>query len=582
MQYLVRFITRGQGGAVEFRDKTFESDVLTMGRATDQLVQLRDRRVALEHARIFRKGKRFYITTSEIAGIVVNEHSLKDSALDVGDVVRVGANILKIIEAPAGADFAFTFELDPEALEDDAHVAALQASLSDTPARKRLYSWAAFLLVGALFFALPLAAFLTRGDAPDEQTPAWMVVDDEVWLSGPLHPAHQGEVANCSDCHEAAFKRVRNESCLACHGASLQSHVRDDLVESSGLDERRCATCHRDHNEPPQLVELDQRLCVDCHADIAVAGGGGARTSDVTDFVDAHPEFQVSVLAWQGADAEEPWSQTRFRLSESAGAERSNLKFDHSAHLDDDGVKAPEGTEFLECGDCHVPEPGGQRLLPVTMEQHCRHCHTLSFESSDPVREVPHGSPAAVVQMLEEYYSYWFLADMGAQASQTRRPARPPRRPGRSATLDGGQRAQAVTYAREMAADRAQTLFETSHCNTCHEVERSTDDNGKVAWDVLPVRLTEAWMPFAVFDHEAHKVQSECGDCHEAVTSELATDVLMPGIESCQACHAGGEAAAGHGQLASTCVMCHNFHQDRNNAWDSELLPAATAQTAAP
>ena len=49
-----------------------------------------------------------------------------------------------------------------------------------------------------------------------------------------------------------------------------------------------------------------------------------------------------------------------------------------------------------------------------------------------------------------------------------------------------------------------------------------------------------------------------------------STDVLMPPIETCRACHQGEHARAA---VPSTCIMCHVYHRE-----DLEpMLPRATA-----
>jgi hypothetical protein len=62
-----------------------------------------------------------------------------------------------------------------------------------------------------------------------------------------------------------------------------------------------------------------------------------------------------------------------------------------------------------------------------------------------------------------------------------------------------------------------------------------------------------------------------CEDCHAARASTDSSHLLIPDIGyagalagdppyGCRACH-GGEDHAEPGQLASTCIDCHGFHQ---------------------
>ena len=52
MHVLIQFLRRGQAGAVERKERQFDGEAVTLGRSTDQVLHLKDRRVALKHARI--------------------------------------------------------------------------------------------------------------------------------------------------------------------------------------------------------------------------------------------------------------------------------------------------------------------------------------------------------------------------------------------------------------------------------------------------------------------------------------------------------------------------------------------------
>ena len=72
MRALIRFVSRGPGGAALQRDRIFDGDVITLGRATDQVINLKDRRVELEHARIVRVGGRCLVSSRALTGVLVN------------------------------------------------------------------------------------------------------------------------------------------------------------------------------------------------------------------------------------------------------------------------------------------------------------------------------------------------------------------------------------------------------------------------------------------------------------------------------------------------------------------------------
>lgn len=88
--------------------------------------------------------------------------------------------------------------------------------------------------------------------------------------------------------------------------------------------------------------------------------------------------------------------------------------------------------------------------------------------------------------------------------------------------------------------------------------------------------IPDLWLTRSVFDHAAHTLMA-CTSCHAGTpASERTADILLPGIESCRACHSpaghsprgGGAAAAGaspaslgSGGAPDNCVLCHVYHR---------------------
>ena len=65
---------------------------------------------------------------------------------------------------------------------------------------------------------------------------------------GKLSAAHaelEG-LRNCTQCHRLRQKGVDRELCLACH-TPLADRIRRDAGFHATLEERDCATCHKDH-----------------------------------------------------------------------------------------------------------------------------------------------------------------------------------------------------------------------------------------------------------------------------------------------------------------------------------------------
>ncbi len=566
MKTLVRFISRSATGSVEHRDKIFEGEDLSFGRATDQTIQLRDPRVGLEHARIVKRGKGFSIYTKAIGGISVNDKSCRDAPLKTGDVVRIGANILHIVDPTDDVDFAFTFELDADARADEAETTPYKMSLAETALRKRRWSWAFVLTILVVFFLVPLGMIYpnpVKDWISARSLPGWAeripLPDDQVWDSGPLYRAHDAQIGDdCSQCHVKAFQMVGDAECLACH-EGVSHHVDATTFNLPELDNRRCGSCHKEHGGPDYFVRRDQSLCADCHGDLRDHAVDAA-LADAADFGTDHPEFSLSILMPESqhkidGSIDWMWEITRVAQSSDSITEQSNLKFSHKAHLVPEGVKAPDGQVVMECGDCHQLESDGLLMTAINMELHCEQCHQLTFDEQAPDRVLPHGSAESVVQTLEEFYSYRFLTG-GTEAPDE---ARQGRRPGRTMTRE--EQSQAVALAEVQADATAAEIFGDRLCVNCHEIDELDQSEGRSRWQVRPVRLTRQWMTKARFDHSQHRM-SDCGDCHVAAESEHAADVLMPDIDDCRSCHTG--TAGGAGQLASTCIDCHGFHLERH------------------
>jgi predicted CXXCH cytochrome family protein len=561
MRALIRFLSRASAGVVEQRDRVFDGESLTLGRATDQVLTLKDRRVELEHARIQRSGGRCYVHSRALTGVLVNGRVCHDAPLAIGDTVQIGANVLKLFEPPPGFDVALTFELDARSDAREAAAPALSLSLKDIGLRQRPLAWTAFIVTLLAALVLPwLASPQSPVHVPLRAT---ALPSDHAWSSGPLHVAHSGVQTTCESCHERPFVRVRDSACLACHAAAVRPHGESASPHGGALAAvlgksatpkngpasggQRCASCHVEHNEPSTLISRDPATCVSCH------GRSHADTRDpstvrsqperprttITDFATDHPEFRVLRTGTAGAG--------------------SGIAFSHRAHLKPGGVLAPSGRETLTCAQCHRPSESGTRFEPVSMTRDCQRCHSLSFDPRAPERVVPHAAPDVVVRSLIEYYSAAYLQSYPDVVTRT--PAgEAPRRPGRD--LDAAERARVQQRARDAALTTARDLLERRTCQTCHSVRRDHSRGAAAGtrWIIDPPQPSRVWMPGARFDHASHSTSlTPCTTCHTADRSDRASDVLMPGIETCRECH-GGAHTASTTQVPSTCTTCHGFH----------------------
>jgi len=72
---------------------------------------------------------------------------------------------------------------------------------------------------------------------------------------------------------------------------------------------------------------------------------------------------------------------------------------------------------------------------------------------------------------------------------------------------------------------------------------------------IAAANITLQWLPHSRFDHDAHRGFS-CTGCHQnALTSTETSHLLIPGIATCQKCHAPGPDRA-----ESRCFECHTYH----------------------
>ena len=458
-------------------------------------------------------------------------------------------------------------------------------SLDDTRLSKRVISWALFIGVLVLFLIVPLLS-LTNDEAADALRDS-PLPSDNAWISGHLSKAHQIPELNqnCQACHVEAFEVVQDDSCLSCHG-DTNHHFDTSVHDVAKLDGARCASCHIEHDEPSNIVQSNDKLCGDCHADMSKTGAIDTDLVDVDSFgneqrsggMSPHPSFKVSMLVPQGNADAMSWTMRRFKLAD-APLEKSNLVFPHDVHLNPDGIDAPQGNQVLACSDCHTSDDAGKLMLPVTMENNCRSCHTLVFDPKAPEREVPHGDPDTVLLTLEEYYSRQFLRDsLGRNPTPQEVREFVLRRPGGTVAR---RTEQSLNLASPWgkANSVAQEIFEKTTCKTCHEV--SVDDSGKhlSKWRVEPIKITPQWMPKSDFDHYSHRT-SDCSLCHDATTSQQSADVLMPDLEVCESCHTG--AKTHENKTPSSCISCHQFHLPNQNQWHATPTPEPTTSSLLP
>jgi hypothetical protein len=551
MRWLIRRVVKKGKGSVSYEEDTHYGNILTIGRGSDQAIFIPDLRVALDHAKVTALGNGQYkIESLILAGIRVNNDITYATTVGPGAIIEIGTTRVQLLEPPvdfdAGVEVSTIDKAELKALKD---AKALPTALSQTWLSKRRPSWILFTLLALAFVVLPLAAHYTPSfRALLRNTPG--LVSQDAWQAGDLAPAHHYFGGDCSTCHQAPFKWVKDEACDKCH-ALTPAHADPVKFNLPELGDARCAHCHRDHNGPNGLIIADQVLCADCQTDLVARTNKASTLADVGDFTDEHPEFKIDLPAW-GPDGK--FAPVRTIVSQPGIKEASGLKFPHDVHLDPKGISSPTaGDKVLTCDSCHQPEAGGARIEPVDFETMCQECHRLDFDVLEPGRQVPHGRIPEVLFMLDEFYSKRAL-EGGYQDVSAPIVVQQRRRPGQAVSRQ--EQIEALAWAREKSRKVGDTLFNGRACTVCHTVTAGT--GGEDAWRIAPVRVAGEWYTKAIFTHAKHKSEMECEDCHKASTSKAATDLLMPGIDNCRQCH-GGEHA--EGKVESTCISCHGYHE---------------------
>lgn len=102
------------------------------------------------------------------------------------------------------------------------------------------------------------------------------------------------------------------------------------------------------------------------------------------------------------------------------------------------------------------------------------------------------------------------------------------------------------------------------NCGFCHQQITDGPKEAPELFQISPLRIPDVWLPKSQFSHNAHSMVS-CVDCHnegkvKVTESEKTTDILLPGIESCQKCHAP-QTSTIEGGAPFNCVLCHGYHQ---------------------
>jgi hypothetical protein len=187
-------------------------------------------------------------------------------------------------------------------------------------------------------------------------------------------------------------------------------------------------------------------------------------------------------------------------------------------------------------------------MPPPEFAKHCAACHTLQFDKRFGNEQVPHDKPEIVHGFLLKEFSGYIAAHPNAVHEVD-----PPNR-------QIPERVRVPRVARnssewvQFRIDDAEWLLYAKTCKQCHALKPT----GGAMPEIGKSNLTARWLLHAEFDHQVHRMMT-CTACHARTSdSHETTDVLLPGIETCQECHRqqgpAKEAAEGR------CFECHEYH----------------------
>jgi hypothetical protein len=339
--------------------------------------------------------------------------------------------------------------------------------------------------------------------------------------AGPLGRSHALLGEKCGACHvsQVSFqKSATDQACLGCHDGPI--HHTDQTFTPS------CSNCHVEHQGSLRLASTADRACTQCHADLKTTHGSAKFVSNIRAFDSSHPEFAVL---------------------RPGSSDPGTVKFNHQVHLKDD-LRGPNGTVRLKCADCHqASRTSSDRsyMEPVNYDKHCAACHSLQFDRRFS-ESAPHKEPKVVYDFVSQKLTAYIAAHPAeiplVDEPDKRLPSRPPQPPAHNA----------AEWVQQRMVD-AQLLLWRKSCKECHGL--SYPDGMEALPIVAKSAITTRWLPHAEFDHQAHQMV-QCASCHaNAPESRETSDVLIPGVQSCQQCHRSGKDAA-----EARCFECHTYH----------------------
>jgi hypothetical protein len=441
--------------------------------------------------------------------------------------------------------------------------------------------------------------------------------DSRVYSSGQMSAAHAVLEPQCGVCHvknaSAYSSKAADSACLACHDGP-EHHA--GIATPAGLN---CATCHAEHRGRITLTAASNESCAECHGDLKLSSGASSYTEHIRSLEDGHPEFwnvrrdrranwlfaqlkfshashmksirhgpNGPAVQLECGDCHRTWANSGVTFTYDArySVPPTNWHYGDPAYV---SVKPSYKQDPEPARDATVTAPryslktGSELMAPVLFAKSCAGCHVLSFDARFS-EGVPHDTPEVIHDFVIKKFTDYIAAH-----PEELRAGREPKRDLTSMPNSNG--ASVLTPAQWVAerTSEAEYLLWKKTCVECHtlapwaaaiiesrhhtpyppmtpeEIRHFIETSGRPdqylepAYSQLPniwgVHTTPRWFSRANFDHDAHRSFS-CEGCHpKALTSTQVREILVPGIATCQTCHAPGPEHA-----ESRCFECHTYH----------------------
>ena len=305
------------------------------------------------------------------------------------------------------------------------------------------------------------------------------------------------------------------------------------------------------NTKAPMLFSHRGPSCSQCHADLRTRDGQPHYISSIAGFDRKHPEFSTL---------------------RSGKTDPGGVRLNHYLHLQPNLI-GPNNTRMqLICDDCHGAKsadvaPHRAELNPTSLSEistrhpheqaympppefakHCAACHTLQFDTHFGNEQVPHDKPEGIHTFLVKKFGEYIATHPGAVHE-----VNPPDRQIPERVRQARSARNAAEWVQFRVED-AESLLYAKTCKQCHTLRPTSDSLPEVAKS----NMTTRWLSHADFDHHPHRMMT-CTRCHSRTPdSRETTDVLLPGIQTCQQCHRpqGSTKEAAEGR----CFECHQYH----------------------